>query len=129
MEELSRQRDLLRLREENVLQREAPQIERKQKASTASVSSKDLRAEMQSQIAYMLNQQAMMQQNFSTVVRDFKSEMVAEMKTAFRELVADSRKQEPLAGPEHLPRTSRRMGDAPHPPPLLEPAVSYVVPP
>ncbi len=110
MEELSRQCDLLCLREENVLQREAPQVERKKKISTASVSLEDFCAEMQSQVAYMLNQQAVMQQNFLTVVRDFKSQMVTEMKTALWDI---------MAGPEHLPQTSTRMEDAPHSPPLF----------
>ncbi len=118
IEELSRQRDLIRADEEKALQRETLLVE--EKKATTGVSSEDFCPEMQLQIDFLLDQQAVMQQNFSTVVRDFKSQMVTEMKTALRDI---------MAGSEHLPQTSTRMEDAPHSPPLLEPAVLYVAPP
>ncbi len=76
---------------------------------------------MQSQIAFLLNQQVMMQQNMSTMATD--------MKSAFREIMVQVQKPAPLVEQEILLWTSTRMGDILHPPPLLEPAVSYVVPP
>ncbi len=119
LQEPSRQRDSLRVNEEKALQKETLQTESKKE--NASVSFKDFCMEVQSQMAFLLNQQVMMQQNFSVIF--------TEIKTALCDIAVQVQKPNSPIEQEIPPRTSMRMGDAPHSSPLTESAVSYIVPP
>ncbi len=116
IEELSRQRDLICANEEKALQEETLLVE--EKKVTASGSCEDFHAEIQSQMAFLLNQQVMIQQGFSA--------LSIELKTAFCDMAAQFQKPSSLVVQDNSPRISTEMQDAPQSSPLTESTVFNV---